>query len=174
MLNVKNINEEILKVDNLLKYEQYLNKMKELYVEKKNYGEKKNYDFDNNFKWLSDIIKKYKKNEAYKNYCKTIMEKNKIKNFDDFKDFINNILVKNKKNKGFIVEVKNILCEDDYYTKNKKIHLNKKKVNYETTQKMKTEINKITTNSENSNDIKFSQNEMNDDIFKNKHINTYY
>ena len=71
----------------------------------------------------------------------------------------NNILTKNKKNKGFIVEVKNLLCEDDYYSKNQNININK--INYEPIKKKKPENNKIINNSINSNDIKFTQNDEN-------------
>ena len=158
IINVNNINDAINKLNNLVKYEQYINKLKELYDENNNnsYNEKIE---NNNFIWLSNIINNYKKNELYKKYCKKIMVKNKLKKFEDFKEFINNILTKNKKNKGFIVEVKNLLCEDDYYSKNQNININK--INYEPIKKKKPENNKIINNSINSNDIKFTQNDEN-------------
>ena len=184
-LNVNNINDAIYKVEKLLKFEQYINKMKNLYFENKNnddnYSDKMN--LDNNLIWLSNIIKKYNKNEVYKNYCKKIMIDNKIKNFDGFKHFINNILAKNRKNKGFLVEVKNILCEEDYYSKNnnkniKKINninkINKiNKINYEPNNKLKKKIHKGANSSDNSNDIKYTQNDDNCKMF-NEYMNTYY
>ena len=166
LLDVKNINDALYKVNILLKYEKSLNKIKNLY----NDGNNKN-KLDDDLIWLSNIIKKYKKNEIYKKYCKTIMIKNKIKNFDEFKNFINNILVKNRKNKGFIVDVKNILCEDEYYSNNKNlISINQQ--NHETN-KMKIEKNNKGNNTDNSNDIKFNQDEHNNKM-NNKYImNTY-
>ena len=100
------------------------------------------------------------------------MYENKIKNFDGFKSFINNILAKNKKNKGFLVEVKNILCENDYYSNNKNIKTINK-INYKQNNNFKNKINKVVNNSDNSSDIKFTQN---DDNFKimNDYNNTYY
>ena len=159
-INVDNINEAIKKVNSLIKYEKYISELKQLYKENKennnNYNEVIN---NNDLIWLSSIIKNYKRNETYKKYCKDIMNKNKIEKFEDFKKFINNIFTKNKKNKGFIVGVKNILCKDDicYTTKN-----NYKKIKYEPIKKIvKTEYNTLLNNSNNSNDINFSQKNVN-------------
>ena len=173
MLNVNNINEAIFKVDKLLNYENCINKLKDLYndmINNNNYNEK--IDLDKNLYWLSNIIKNYKKNEKYKNYCKNIMIQNKINHFHEFKSFIDNILVKNRKNKGFISEVKNILCEDDYYTNKNKNMNNMNRVNYEPSKKIKKE-NKAMNNSDNSNDIKYSQNGENFKMI-NEYMNTYY
>ena len=180
-LNVDNINDAIFKVEKLLKYDQYIYKMKEFYLENNDDDDSDKMNLDNNLMWLSNIVKKYKKNEAYKNYCKSIMMQNKIKNFDGFKHYINNILAKNRKNKGFLVEVKNILCEEDYYSKNnnkiiKKINIRNKmnkinNINYEQNNKLKKKIHKNT--SDNSNDIRFNQNDDNCKIV-NEHMSTYY
>ena len=178
LLNVNNIDDAIYKVDKLLKYEKYINKLKDIYNDTNNnksnynFNEKININIDNNLMWLSNIIKKYKKNESYKNYCKSIMIENKIDNFEDFKNYINSILIKNRKNNGFIVEVKNILCEDEYYSKNKN-GKNINKINFKSTKNLKTDINKGINNTENSNDIKFTQNDENSKMV-NEYMNTYY
>ena len=165
MLNAGNLDDAIQKVGNLLKYEKYLNKFKDLYNEplkRNNYNNQ-----NNNLFWVSSVIKRFKKNEKYRNYCKNIMLQNEINHFSEFKKFIDNILIKNKKNTGFIIEVKNILCEDEYNTKNKNLK-NINKLKYETTKNLKEDINKLMNNSDNSNDIKFTQNDENY-----KKINTY-
>jgi hypothetical protein len=178
LLNVNNLDDAIKKVENFLKYEKYINKLKDIYNDTNNnntnynFNEKININIDNNLMWLSNIIKKYKKNESYKNYCKSIMIENKIDNFEDFKNYINSILIKNRKNNGFIVEVKNILCEDEYYSKNKN-GKNINKINFKSTKNLKTDINKGINNTENSNDIKFTQNDENSKMV-NEYMNTYY
>jgi len=184
MLKVKNINDVIYKVDKLLKYEKYIIKLNELYNEnnKSKFNKYNNFnnrnekiDLEKNIAWISNTIKKSKKNEKYRNYCKNIMMKNKINHFSEFRNFIDNILIKNRKNKGFIIEVKNILCEDDYYSKNQKNNKDPKKINninYISSKNMKTDVNKGQNNFDNSNDIKFSQNDDNAKV--NKYMNTYY
>ena len=167
-INADNINEAIKKVNNLIKYEQYINELKQLYKENNNYYEK---IINNDLIWLSNIIKNYKRNESYKKYCKNIMSKHKIDNFEDFKKFINNIFTKNKKNKGFIVEVKNILCKDDICYSNKE---NFKKIKYEPIRKfIKTEHSTLLNKSNNSNDINYTQKNVNNTM-KNNNKNTYY
>ena len=173
MLNVTNLDDAIQKVGNLLKYEKYINKLKELYNEphkRNNYNEQ-----NNNLYWVSSIIKRYKKNEKYRNYCKNIMEQNEINHFNEFKNFIDNILIKNRKNTGFIIEVKNILCEDEYNSNNKNIKnlKNINKMNYEASKNIKEDINKLMNNSDNSNDIKFTQNDDNSKNI-NKYLLTHY
>ena len=103
------------------------------------------------------------------------MIKNQIKTFEEFTKYINNILIKNKKNKGFISEVKNLLCEEDYYSNNNKMNKNSNKINYEKNKNIKinNDNNKEINDSKNSNDIIFTQNDDNNKI-KNKYINTYY
>lgn len=182
MLKVNNINEAISKVGKLLKFQKYIEKNRKIYeCEENNNNNFMNNSinkdiYNKNYRWFSDMINKYKESKLYKNFCESIMLNNKIKNFEDFKKFINNILINNKKNFGFLVEVKNILCEGDYYTNNKNTK-NINKVNYETNIKRKNIKNKNNNKTfhdlENSNDIKYSRNddyqELNEDLMK-----TYY
>ena len=119
MLNVNNINDGIMKVNNLLNYERDINKLKEIYS-KNNNNEK--YKIDKNGKWLSNIINNYKRNEKYKYFCQNIMDFYKIKNFEEFKMFIKVLLNKNKKNKKDYSNGKNIingkLDDNNYVDKN--------------------------------------------------------
>ena len=70
------------------------------------------------------------------------------------------------------MEVKNILCEDDYYKNNNKGR-NNNNFNYGNLIKAKkSNINKTVHDSENSNDIKFSRN---DDLkIKEDKLKKYY
>ena len=75
---------------------------------------------DFNFSWLSKIVKKYKSSEIYRNYCKNIMMQFKFKKFEDFKKFINDIIINNKmQNDDFIHNIEDISIEDEYFTNNK-------------------------------------------------------
>ena len=152
ILQVKDINEAIIKVSHLLGYEKDINKLKQLF------SNCENFTFDNNNLWLSNIIKNYKRNEKYKNFCQSIMILNKIKNFEEFKMFIKKNLQKNKNGN-------NILNENENYLN---INQNDKKIN----------INDSISNSnrekfsDNSDDIKFS----NSNNFKiiTEYMQTYY
>ena len=152
ILQANDINEAIIKVNHLLGYEKDINKLKQLF------SNCENFTFDNNNLWLSNIIKNYKRNEKYKNFCQSIMILNKIKNFEEFKMFIKNNLQKNKNGN-------NILNENENYLN---INQNDKKIN----------INDSISNSnrekfsDNSDDIKFS----NSNNFKiiTEYMQTYY
>ena len=177
MLKVNNINEAVSKVAKLIKLKKYIDTCQKIYDEDSNndyinnrINNDKNY---NNFQWLSEMIKNYKENKIYKNYCESIMINNKIERFVDFKKFINQILINNKKNNGFLVEVKNILCKDDLYSNtNEKKNINKNNFNFHK-QSSKKNNNKTFHELENSNDIKFSRNDENL-VINHDWIKTYY
>ena len=147
MLNVNDINEGIIKVNNLLKYEKDINKLKELY--KNAYHEK--YNFDKNEIWLSKIINNYKRNERYKNFCQNIMIIYKIKNFEEFKKFTKRLLAKTKnKDCKEYSNGKNKINFDENYSnsKYKKADILKKNKN--------TKENEKDIDSNNSEDINFT------------------
>ena len=97
LLNTDNIKEALIKIDNLLKYEEDMYKIKEFYNNNKKDEENEKINDDNNI--ISKIIKNYKKNEKYKNFCENIMIFHEIKNFESFKLFIQNILPDQKEEK---------------------------------------------------------------------------
>ena len=177
MLKVNNIDEAVSKVAKLIKLKKYIDTCQKIYDEDSNndyinnrINNDKNY---NNFQWLSEMIKNYKENKIYKNYCESIMINNKIERFVDFKKFINQILINNKKNNGFLAEVKNILCKDDLYSNtNEKKNINKNNFNSHK-QSSKKNNNKTFHELENSNDIKFSRNDENL-VINHDWIKTYY
>ena len=106
LLNTNNINEAIIKIKSLLKYEKEKNQLKELYYNNKDNDIKK-FKSDENDIFISNIIKNYKRNEKYKNLCQNIMILNKIKNFKDFKIFIKNLLSENKGKNDYIYKENN-------------------------------------------------------------------
>ena len=176
MLKVNDINEAIDKVSKLIQMQKIIHKCKKVYDGDNNDCKNKLINImekERNYQWLFNMVKISKENLIYKNFCESIMVNNKIKNFDDFKKFINNILINNRKNNGFLVEVKNILLEEGYYANKRKgksvnnMHI-KKNINNN-----KKNNNKTFHDLENSNDIKFSRNqdnmEMNEEFRK-----TYY
>ena len=177
MLKVNNINEAVSKVAKLIKLKKYIDTCQKIYDEDSNndyinnrINNDKNY---NNFQWLSEMIKNYKENKIYKNFCESIMINHKIEHFVDFKKFVNQILINNKKNNGFLVEVKNILCKDDLYSNtNEKKNINKNNFNSHK-QSSKKNNNKTFHELENSNDIKFSRNDENL-VINHDWIKTYY
>ena len=151
MLNVTNINEGIMKVNNLLKNDKDINQLKELF---KN-GNNEELKFDKNNIWLSNVAKEFRRNEKYKHFCKNIMISYNIKNFEDFKIFINSNLPKNKNNKEYYNGKK--ICLDDKYYINENINImnNNDKLNFNEHKKI-TEENEKDKYSHNSEDINFS------------------
>ena len=175
ILNANDISEAISCVAKLMKFKKYINKFKEYYDEENQNNNCINNSIESNgknkdFTWFYYMVKNYKENQLYKNFCESIMMKNNIKKFEDFKKYINNILINNRKNNGFLVEVRNILCEDDYHINEKKWKSVNKTKKERPIKKIKRNNNKISNNFENSNDIKFSRNDENlestDDFIK--------
>ena len=177
MLKTKDIDEAISKVVKLIKIQKIVHKCKKIYDDENNQylnnNTKNLVEKNKNFQWLTEMINNYKENKIYKNFCESIMVNNKIKHFDDFKMFINNILINNRKNNGFLVEVKNILLEDNYCA-NKRKGKSVNKINYGRNIQIINKINNKTFyDLENSNDIKFSRN--NDHMqMKEDWVKTYY
>ena len=147
MLNVTNINEGIMKVNNLLKNDKDVNQLKELF---KN-GNNEKLKFDKNNIWLSNVVKEFRRNEKYRHFCKNIMISYNIKNFEDFKMFINSNLPKNKNNKDYS-NGKKIRLDDKYYINENINMMNKNdKLNFNEN----TEENEKDKYSHNSEDINF-------------------
>ena len=168
ILNANDINDAILKIKSLKNLENGLNKLKGMYLNKTNNSNKK--EKKNNLAWMSNILKSYKINENYKNFCQKIIIQYELKNFDNFKTFINNLLPKLPKNNIYnniyIRDIESLSSEDNYFSNdvNSKRYVN----NYI------NEINTLTlNNNENINNI----NNINDMDFLNhnnyKIINEY-
>ena len=155
ILNVNNIHEAIVKVSQLLEYEKSINKLKQLY---NNEDAQKNVDL-----WINNIIKKYQRNEKYKNFCQNIMISNKINNFEEFKIFIKNKIKNNEKNDNNILNENNnylnIINNDEIVNNSKKIYVINDKNNKD-------------ISSFNNNNIKFSN--SNNCKIIHDYMHTYY
>ena len=171
ILNANNINDAILKIKNLKNMENGLNKLKGMYLNKTNNSNKK--ETKNNLAWMSNILKSYKINENYKNFCQKIIIQYELKNFNGFKTFVNNLLPKlpknNINNNIYIRDIESLSSEDNYFSND----VNSKRYdnNY---------INEINTlnNNENINNIN-NINEfdfLNHNNFKliNEYMNSHY
>ena len=124
LLKVTNTQESINKINELLKYEDFIHQIKKIYY---NFN-----DHNNDFK-LKDILfwitynfnSKNKENNndnnKYEEYCKKIMKKYKIKNFDNFKMFFNELIMKDKNSYNFMNEMKELLVNSNDFRPNRTI-----------------------------------------------------
>ena len=170
MLKANNINEAIDKINKLLKYENELNEFKEFYNQ--NFVDNEKLFKYSEREWLSKIIKRYESNKKYKNYCKSIMNNFKIKNFNNFKMFINDILSENKKMKSSINDINEILYEDNQYYNNinninRNTHINNK-------YNIKTKLNYEINNKENISDNNANFTEQNNYKMITEYMNAFY
>ena len=62
--------------------------------------------------WVKNINSEIKEIENYENFCKNIMRSNDIKNFNQFKIFINEVLSNMEKNEKLIEGMKQI-CQNE-------------------------------------------------------------
>jgi len=168
LLNANSINDAILKLKNLKNMEKGINKLKGMYLNKNNNTNKK--DKLNNLTWISNILKSNKINESYKNFCQNIIIQYELKNFNNFKSFINNLLPKLPKNiinnNIYLRDIESLSSEDNYCSNNYDDMNSKKYIN--------NYINEINTlnSKENINDMDFS-NHNNYKII-NEYMNSHY
>jgi hypothetical protein len=171
ILNVNNINDAILKLKSLTNLEKGINKLKGMYLNKTNNSNKK--EKINNLAWMSNILKSYKINESYKNFCQNIIIQYELKNFNNFKTFINNLLPKlpkyNINNNIYIRDIESLSNEDNYFSNdvNSKRYVNNY-INEINTLNNNENINNISNN----NDMDFS-NHNNYKII-NEYMNSHY
>lgn len=125
LLNVNNFDEGFVKLNNLKKIEtDYMqmigmfNKFREIEWETE----------ENNFlTWLTLINEKNKKNVKYSNFCKDIMIRNNINDFDGFKYFIDRLLIEKEKeifNKKVIKNKNNVYIKKYGIRNNKEYEIN--------------------------------------------------
>ena len=171
ILNVNNINDAILKLKSLTNLEKGINKLKGMYLNKTNNSNKK--EKINNLAWMSNILKSYKINESYKNFCQNIIIQYELKNFNNFKTFINNLLPElpkyNINNNIYIRDIESLSSEDNYFSNdvNSKRYVNNY-INEINTLNNNENINNISNN----NDMDFS-NHNNYKII-NEYMNSHY
>ena len=108
-LKLKNINELKQKLKEYHTTDIFTNKVISLFYKYNTNISKNEIDLNDVLNWISSLAKIKRENEEYKLYCKNLMKENNIKNFKEFKSFIDKILNKNIQNSNFIGGVKKIL-----------------------------------------------------------------
>ena len=108
-LKLKNINDLKQKLKEYHTTDIFTNKVISLFYKYNTDVSKDEIDLNDVLNWISSLVKIKRENEEYKLYCKNLMEENNIKNFKEFKSFIDKILNKNIQNNNFIGGVKKIL-----------------------------------------------------------------
>ena len=109
LLKLKDNNDLKKKLKELYITKIFANKVISLFYKNNENKIKNNINFDDVLCWILSLSNYNKENEEYKLYCKKIMKNYNIKNFNQFKSFIDKILNKNIQNNNFIGGVKKIL-----------------------------------------------------------------
>ena len=125
LVNTKNYKDCIHKINKLLNYEEFIHNLKKIYF--------KYNDNNNDFKlkdilfWISFHINYENKINKYEEFCKGIMEKFNINDFENFKIFFKNLVYKDKNNKYFVNGMKQIFNNFNDFEPNKSIYNKSKK-----------------------------------------------
>ena len=122
-LKCNNIDECLNKVDNLLNYTEFINKINSLYDKNniKKEEEKNQNNLNNIFSWVKTKIeenKKYKEDfNKYQSFCMKIKDEFKIDGYDKLKNFLFKTLNSNnnnkKKDESFVLGLRKIMSESN-------------------------------------------------------------
>ena len=142
LLNVRNYKECLYKINKLLNYEEFIHNIKHIYLEFN--------DHNNNFKlkdilyWLSFHLNKDNKENKYEAFCKDIMRKFNISNFDNLKKYFNKLVDKERNNKQFVNGMKELFNSFNEFQPNQTIYRNKSKTKFQKlTYKNEDDINEF-------------------------------
>ena len=117
LMNVKNIDDAILKLKQLKRRNEFYNKIKNIFYQNDISNNNSTISSTKNvcekiLSWVKNINSEIKEIENYENFCKNIMRSNDIKNFNQFKIFINEVLSNMEKNEKLIEGMKQI-CQNE-------------------------------------------------------------
>lgn len=107
MLGTNDYNETKEKLQKLILVENFAKNLAKIY--KKENNNKKNINLNEILYWVSYISQYHGNNKEYEKFCRKIMEDYNINDFNEFKNFICNILENNKKNQCLIGDAKKII-----------------------------------------------------------------
>ena len=118
IMDVQNINEAIFKLKQLKKRYEFYQKIKSIYSQNGiNNNNNSIISTENEcekiLSWIKNINNENKEIECYENLCKNIMCNNNIKNFNQLKIFLNEVLVSMGKNEKLIERMKKI-CQNEF------------------------------------------------------------
>ena len=105
LLNAKNIDDSIEKINKLLVYKNFIHQLKNIYLESNNQKNKNEIKLKDILFWLSS--RKEEKNK-YEDFCKEIMNENNIDKFENFKIFLTRLINDKMKNKDFVKGIQQI------------------------------------------------------------------
>jgi hypothetical protein len=112
-LKCRNLDEIINKIEILLNYEEFTNKIMCLYYKYNNYIRNKRNDLKDMYSWIKLNIENYRKNKddlkKYQNFCGKLMDEFSIDGYDKFKNEIMKTVNETKKNNNFTYGMKKIL-----------------------------------------------------------------
>lgn len=102
--------------------DEFINSVYSLYLTTMPPNKKKKTDISDLWEWIQSNHKNSEiavregrndnENDVYKQYCEGIMEEYDLKNFEEMKEFLDELLLKNNKNEKFVEGMKKILCKD--------------------------------------------------------------
>ena len=115
ILNCKNYEECLKKINKLSEQKSFIKKIFSLY-QKCGGSEQTGDNYQNCLIWINNLIRKerqLKNNNKYEDFCKKIMKENNIKNFSVFQLFVQNAFNEKKNENNFLEDIKRILSVED-------------------------------------------------------------
>ena len=115
ILNCKNYEECLKKINKLSEEKSFIKKIFSLY-QKCGGSEQTGDNYQNCLIWINNLIRKerqLKNNNKYEDFCKKIMKENNIKNFSVFQLFVQNAFNEKKNENNFLEDIKRILSVED-------------------------------------------------------------
>ena len=115
ILNCKNYEECLKKINKLSEQKSFIKKIFSLY-QKCGESEQTGDNYQNCLIWINNLIRKerqLKNNNKYEDFCKKIMKENNIKNFSVFQLFVQNAFNEKKNENNFLEDIKRILSVED-------------------------------------------------------------
>ena len=119
----------LYKINKLLDYEDFIHDIKNIYFQFN--------DHNNNFKlkdilnWLSFHLNEDNTKNKYEVFCKDIMGKYNLANFENFKKFFNKLIDKDRNNKHFVNEMKELFNSFNEFQANQTIYRNKSRKKFQ-------------------------------------------
>ena len=114
-LKSKNLDECLYKIDILLNYEEFINKINSLYNKYNNYIKNKEIDLKDTFSWIQlniENIKKYKDDlKKYQSFCGKLIDEFSVDGYDKIKSDIMKTVNESKRNNNFTYGMKKILYD---------------------------------------------------------------
>ena len=123
ILNVKNYKDCLYKIHKLLSYEDFIHNIKNIYYQFNDNNN--NFNLKDILYWLSFHLNKDNKENKYEAFCKEVMGRYNISNFDNFKKFFNKLVDKDRNNKHFVNGMKELFNSFNEFQPNQTLYKNK-------------------------------------------------